>query len=52
MIPPRKVYIVGGAGSCKSTLAQRLATHIDAPVFDLDSVLWKTGGPKSEAERD
>ena len=48
---PKKVYIVGGPGSGKSTFAQQLATRIDAPVFDLDSVLWKAGGPKSEAER-
>jgi predicted NACHT family NTPase len=52
MIPPRKVYIVGGPGSGKSTLAYQIAARIDAPVFDLDGVLWKTGGPKSEAERD
>ncbi|MBI4220298.1 MAG: hypothetical protein HY682_09165 [Chloroflexi bacterium] len=46
-----KVYILGGPGSGKTTLATRLAARIDAPVFDLDWVLWKNGGPKSEADR-
>ncbi len=35
--------IIGNSGSGKSTLAKRLASAVDAPVLDLDTVAWETG---------
>ena len=35
---PRRIHVVGGPGSGKTTLARRLATTHALPVHDLDAV--------------
>ena len=35
----QKVYITGGAASGKTRLSRRLAVVLDAPVYELDSLL-------------
>lgn len=43
----RRVHIVGGPGSGKTTLARRLAAAGTRPVYDLDAVAYEAGaGPK------
>ncbi len=37
----RRIYITGGPGSGKTTLARRLAEINGAPLFELDDVVWK-----------
>jgi len=39
----RRIYIVGGGGSGKTTLARRLGTLLDAPVYDLDRIGYEGG---------
>ena len=39
----RRVHVIGGAGSGKTTLARRLAAHLDAPVYDLDEIGYEGG---------
>jgi adenylate kinase family enzyme len=43
--PMRRVAVMGIAGSGKSTFAVRLGEAMDAPVFHLDAIYWKTGKP-------
>jgi adenylate kinase family enzyme len=49
---PVTVYIVGGPGGGKSTIAGQIAVHTGVQPFDLDNQFWKPGGPKSAAERE
>lgn len=46
-----RVYILGGPGGGKSTIAKQLAERTGAPVFNLDDHFWTAGGPKSLNER-
>jgi adenylate kinase family enzyme len=39
----RRIHIIGGAGSGKTTLARSLAAHRSAPVYDLDQVAYEGG---------
>ena len=39
----RRVHIVGGPGSGKTTLAARLSRHLGVPVYDLDTVAYEAG---------
>jgi adenylate kinase family enzyme len=39
----RRVHILGGPGSGKTTLACRLAAHLDIPLYDLDAVAYEGG---------
>lgn len=39
----RRIHIIGGAGSGKTTLARRLAELIDAPAYDLDAIGYEKG---------
>jgi adenylate kinase family enzyme len=39
----RRIHIVGGPGSGKTTLARRLAVERTIPVYDLDSIGYKNG---------
>lgn len=46
MHPLRRIHIIGGAGSGKTTLARQLAELIDAPAYDLDAIGYENGaGP-------
>ena len=36
----RRVLILGNSGSGKSTLAARLGAELNAPVLDLDTLVW------------
>jgi adenylate kinase family enzyme len=38
-----RIHIVGAAGSGKTTLAQRLACHLEAPCFELDTIAYEGG---------
>jgi shikimate kinase len=53
-IPPgvRRIFITGGPGSGKTTLARRLGASIHAPVYDLDAFLLSVspGGRSGLAE--
>ena len=45
----RRIHIVGGPGSGKTTLAARLGRHLGVPVYDLDAIAYEAGaGPKRE----
>ena len=47
-----RVYIVGLAGSGKTTIAHRLAKDIDVPLYELDKLVWlSTGRLKPIEER-
>jgi adenylate kinase family enzyme len=39
----RRIHIIGGAGSGKTTLARRLAHRLDLPTYDLDAVAYQNG---------
>ncbi len=39
----RRIHIIGGGGSGKTTLACRLGTLLDAPVYDLDRIGYEGG---------
>ncbi|MGH2541805.1 MAG: hypothetical protein ACRDIB_03350, partial [Ardenticatenaceae bacterium] len=48
---PCRVHIVGGPGSGKTTLAQRLAQRVGAPLYDLDKIGYESGaGAKRSLE--
>ncbi|HEY1015287.1 MAG TPA: hypothetical protein VGE07_21455, partial [Herpetosiphonaceae bacterium] len=40
---PRKIHIVGGGGSGKTTLARRLAAATQAPLYELDAIGYEGG---------
>ena len=42
-----RIHVTGNAGVGKSTLAARIASLVDAPVFGLDDIVWKSGWKKS-----
>lgn len=47
----RRIHIIGGAGSGKTTLARRLATRLALPAYDLDAIGYEGGaGPKRPLE--
>ncbi|MGM0924004.1 MAG: DNA topology modulation protein FlaR [Bacillota bacterium] len=35
-----KIHIIGGSGSGKSFIAERLAKYFNIPVYDLDNIFW------------
>jgi hypothetical protein len=44
---PRRVHIVGGPGSGKTTLAARLGGLLRVPVFDLDTIAYEGGAGRT-----
>jgi adenylate kinase family enzyme len=44
-VPPvwRRIHIIGGAGSGKTTLAGQLAARLDLPAYDLDAAAYERG---------
>jgi len=40
---PNRIYIFGGTGSGKSSLAETLSKGLNLPVHDLDEIQWKKG---------
>jgi hypothetical protein len=38
-----RIHIIGGPGSGKTTLAQRIATHFGIPFYELDTIGWEGG---------
>lgn len=40
----RRIFITGGAGVGKTTLASKLAERLEAPFTELDSVMWNLDG--------
>jgi adenylate kinase family enzyme len=37
---PDKMYIIGGSGSGKSSLAKKISSIKHIPYFDLDDIMW------------
>lgn len=53
----RKIHIIGGPGSGKSTIATKIAATYNLPAFDLDDLFWdrsatRYGVKASDAERE
>jgi len=47
----RRIHVVGGPGSGKTTLARQLSARLGVPVFDLDEVAYRGGaGPERPPE--
>ena len=46
--PMMRIHIVGPPASGKTTLAQRLATNLKIPFYELDYIAWQEGFPKTE----
>ncbi len=46
----RRVMIIGGAGSGKSTIARLLGARSGLPVHHLDALFWKPGWVQSNRE--
>ncbi len=43
----RRIHIIGGAGSGKTTLARQIAEHLTVQAYDLDAIAYENGaGPK------
>jgi hypothetical protein len=48
---PRRVHVIGGPGSGKTTLARQLAERVSVLAFDLDSVAYAAGAKRPLDER-
>jgi adenylate kinase family enzyme len=46
--PMIRIHIVGPPASGKTTLAQKLATNLKIPFYELDYIAWQEGIPKTE----
>ena len=40
--PPRRILVVGGEASGKTTFARRLAASLGAPIHELDQIAWQS----------
>jgi shikimate kinase len=46
-----RIFIIGGAGSGKTTLGRRISQHFDIPFYEMDLVGWENGsGPERSHE--
>jgi len=43
-----RIHIIGPPGSGKTTLAQRLASSLQLPLYELDYIAWEEGYPETE----
>lgn len=48
---PTRVMVTGCCGAGKSTLARRLATHLDLPLTHLDQEYWRPGWVRPERQQ-
>ncbi len=49
---PHRIYIIGMAGSGKTTLARQVAARLDAPCYELDVIGYENGsGAKRSVEQ-
>jgi hypothetical protein len=39
----QRIHIIGGAGSGKTTLAQKLSSRLDIPYYEMDVIGWEGG---------
>lgn len=46
----KKIIIIGSGGAGKSTLAQKLGTMLQIPVYHLDAIHWQPGWKPMERE--
>ncbi len=44
----KKISIIGSGGAGKSTLAKRLSSKLNIPLYHLDSIFWKPGWVETE----
>lgn len=47
-----RIHIVGGSGSGKTYIAQKLAAHLNLPHYDLDDVFWDNTAPQHNTRAD
>ncbi len=46
-----RIFIIGGAGSGKTTLGRRISQHFNIPFYEMDVVGWENGvGPERPLE--
>lgn len=46
----KKILVIGSGGSGKSEFSRKLGEHLNIEVFHLDSLYWKPGWGKTEAD--
>lgn len=48
----RRIHIIGGPGSGKTTLAKKLSEHLNIQAYDLDDLYWRNDDETYDAKRD
>ena len=46
----KKIAIIGPGGAGKTTLAKRLAAHLNLPLYHLDTYFWKPGWQEVDSD--
>lgn len=49
---PRRIHVIGGEASGKTTLARRIGRELGVEVFNLDYVAWRAAGNPRRSSRD